>query len=1323
MRREADMNRRNRASVQMQPPQGHARRWLSVLATVAVLAFAPTALAQPGDPDEEQINEQFAAGLADWWDMSGGFSLANPGFTCAGTWGDSLVYDQSGAGAVIYTDSIPGAPGFDPADWYNFRFELDFVLAASADSVGVVWWLDDPASFDSTGVATGGYKLWLTGAPSASGTPASGADLYLERDIFDSTADYSVALENPDPLVVAGDPEWTVYQDVCYRLRVDFFCGELTVSLKRLDTGGDWLPVFGQTFGGNPPGVLEKVGDLGLYFDQGSSAIAVDNVSVMTWEAACETCTTGWSDWTEAWTSLDDDWESARDRTAMVFRQVAALHGYRNQMASMNLDWAAGRVLPPMDATLKPEYLSAPFTCVGGRALVDIPGPFDNRRANVPEIRSYMEPMASSIQVTQDSGGESLVFMPQHDDDNPIPVFANGDTPIADALMDVYDWYQEQIDDGSGGDEGAWFRDPLAACRRWYIILITDGEESCAATQNAVCQDAAAGGLLQGAGVPVYTIGFSSSVSENSPLKCLSRTGGLFQTAAQATQLLDALDNILSQIDQVDRAFAPVAVTPQNALTETDRLIFLPRFTPRPERSIWEGSLWAFGIDGANPTIPTVTDADTGKTTVDFSAAKWNAKSVLWSDGAASRKIFYASPGSVPETRHAYDFDTASSDERDELASWLGPVSATHTELEEVMDFITGEDRPDQAAGEPYQWLLGDIFHSSPVVVAAPGNYGYYLNNTNGYVDDTGATGPNDGFMHEHKYRRRVVLVGGNDALLHAFDGGFWGREAGGAPADAFDFGSGRELFAHIPREVMSTTWSMTNSDPADHHYTVDGYVTADDVYISPDGGTAAPEWRTVAVYGLRRGGRSVVALDVTQPDPYTDGIPTESTYPGCLDGSGSCNGEYPKVLWEFEHTGLGETWSRPAIARIENSTSGDDIFIAFFGGGWDAGSGTRGDGVFGVNIETGALAFYSESDAATEVAARVPGGVVALDTDDDGYTERLYFADVEGGVWRIDTDPATPNGSGEITSWSAKKLAFFGTVKREDDDPCADTDPAEYTQNKFFVTPTLVPAKFQGSDFLWGIAIGTGNREDISVTALNCDEQVPGKFYFILDDNDFASTGTLDESNLLQVAVADDPQTGGATALDPTNNLWGWVLELEHTEKVTTQAIVLNEQVQFPTFKPVPPDTGGGSGGPYTFDPSKACIVESRADDPFSPTPDDEDYPLTYQFANEDAARAWVEEVDGDGNPVHSGDYLGECKVCRAAGTVRIYDVSYYNADPPEGEERFEDVTSGGFIGGGTVYTVGDKTIASWTPMEGPPITTEAVNIISHRVTNWRQE
>src|SRR5258707_3042549 len=91
---------------------------------------------------------------------------------------------------------------------------------------------------------------------------------------------------------------------------------------------------------------------------------------------------------------------------------------------------------------------------------------------------------------------------------------------------------------------------------------------------------------------------------------------------------------------------------------------------------------------------------------------------------------------------------------------------------------------------------LGDIFHSNPQLVGEPENVFYYQSNLHGY----------QGFFTKHQHRRRVLFAGANDGLLHAFDVGVWDRDTTvctGGLAHCYDFGTGAELFAYVPRGIM----------------------------------------------------------------------------------------------------------------------------------------------------------------------------------------------------------------------------------------------------------------------------------------------------------------------------------------------------------------------------------------------------------------------------------------------------------------------------------------------------------------------------------------
>ena len=186
----------------------------------------------------------------------------------------------------------------------------------------------------------------------------------------------------------------------------------------------------------------------------------------------------------------------------------------------------------------------------------------------------------------------------------------------------------------------------------------------------------------------------------------------------------------------------------------------------------------------------------------------------------------------------------------------------------------------------------------------------------------------------------------------------------------------------------------------------------------------------------------------------------------------------------------LGWTWSKPAIARIavyNSSTRNepDDIFVAFFGGGWDespAGDKT-GRHFYGVNVETGDVIFKHS------IGVPVPAGVTALDTDDDGFHDRIYFADSDGSVWRLQY-PA-PNVA-SATGAEAGGDGDPGTFKRIWDFR-AMTD-----RQMFFQRPVAVATVVEGGSKVWALALGSGNRSDVG----EVDDGV-NHFFFLLDMGD----------------------------------------------------------------------------------------------------------------------------------------------------------------------------------------------------------------------------
>lgn len=267
--------------------------------------------------------------------------------------------------------------------------------------------------------------------------------------------------------------------------------------------------------------------------------------------------------------------------------------------------------------------------------------------------------------------------------------------------------------------------------------------------------------------------------------------------------------------------------------------------------------------------------------------------------------------------------------------------------------------------------MLGDVINSTPVYVGRP--------NANLYPDDTSyAT-----FAAAKATRKPAVYVGANDGMLHAFQAPDATVDCSGTNANC-----GRELFGFMPTEAMAV---LRQSDPAsnrypywdpeyDHAYSVDGEITVADV---KDGST----WKTILVGTMGRGGKTVYALDVTDPDA-------------------------PVLLWE-KNTGnggsvaglLGNALGRPIIAKV-----GDGDWRVFLGNGPNSTSGASAlimlDAISGVDegsINTGAAGNNGLSPVNVWDAR---GSGIA--TKPDGNFDTVYAGDMLGNLWKFDIAGAT---------------------------------------------------------------------------------------------------------------------------------------------------------------------------------------------------------------------------------------------------------------------------------------------------------------------------
>lgn len=270
---------------------------------------------------------------------------------------------------------------------------------------------------------------------------------------------------------------------------------------------------------------------------------------------------------------------------------------------------------------------------------------------------------------------------------------------------------------------------------------------------------------------------------------------------------------------------------------------------------------------------------------------------------------------------------------------------------------------------------LGDIIHSSPILVGPP--TAFYPNNWG--INAPENVAPYTEFARTNRSRRKVVYVGANDGMLHAFN-------AGERAATEWSSGDGSELFAYVPSPVFPRLSDLGNPKYS-HKYFVDATPRAADVFIDD-------EWKTVLIGALGRGGQGIYALDITDPDSVTED-----------------NAE-DLVLWEFtdnDDRGLGYMYSSPVIARMQNGK-----WAAIVGNGYNNSANNEGYKTGGgwsslliIDIETGDLIrkrFSAHNNcrgnAATPNAMAEP---TAVDLDGDNIIDTIYAGDLYGCVYRFD--------------------------------------------------------------------------------------------------------------------------------------------------------------------------------------------------------------------------------------------------------------------------------------------------------------------------------
>lgn len=853
-------------------------------------------------------------------------------------------------------------------------------------------------------------------------------------------------------------------------------------------------------------------------------------------------------------------------------------------------------------------------------------------------------------------------------DDRARPILGTGATPLGASVSSFRAWYSG-CPSGTCAVNGGWrsvastVPNSDFGCRKPYLIILTDGNETCSGTPCTATRD-----LFEQDGVKTFVVAFGVETDAGNTLQCMAASGGtqrpIFPRNKQ--ELVDALTRIFEQIREETRSFASAAVPSVQAAV--DDKIFLTSFTPLNEEPVWSGHLESFLKP--LPLTPANLPDRTKVCTTEFSSGcfAWDAAEQLYTqrptaiqlaesppnynlgEAATERRVLYGQvpteAGQVPRNRRLFEPPpdplnplnppAAGADWIDLLRGFEIPLTDTaalgkaKSAIRFTLEGKSGvlENEPETPLDdETINFLLGDIFHSNPLVLGGPENFTYFIQNKDGYED----------FALKNRVRRKIVFVGANDGQMHAFDAGSFSATKVADPtlvcraatADnrtpekltdvKFSNGSGKEVFSFIPRKALKPLRDQAE-DPA-HQYSVDGPVTAGDVFIDPISSDADPpdaadrQWRSVVVGGMREGGRGVYALDVTTPDKILtapicglDGIERDTPYelvegdgyvPFCMGlenaaSTADCGPlPYPSVLWEFEDlwdedgdgfVDLGRTWSIPVVGRIQVCTDEcdpaaeendiEDRYVAIFGGGLgqedveqpvDYALPGSGNFLYMVDVGTGKLLYKSKlwtggTETTEGLDGMVPSEPAVIDTNLDGYIDRVYVGTTRGKVYKWNLTSA-----GRIQS-STVLDALTGqvhSVERIRTESWAPLEIFDAESRPIFFPPSAVFVAEKGQ---FALTFGTGDR-----ASLWKDRLVTGRFFSVLDQDWKPSDG------FLPLTAAAYPQLT-VTAASIEENLFlspvsgfrpGWYMELDDEERVITKPFALSGVLFFTSYQP----------------------------------------------------------------------------------------------------------------------------------------------------------
>ncbi len=644
----------------------------------------------------------------------------------------------------------------------------------------------------------------------------------------------------------------------------------------------------------------------------------------------------------------------------------------------------------------------------------------------------------------------------------------------------------------------------------------------------------------------LFTIGFGNSMRVEA-LDLLEEAakvgGGKYLHANSADQLSEAFKNTITLIREENSTFTSPSFASNNVdQTRSKDAVYLAMFYPEVGTR-WRGNLKKLKVAGStlidSSSKPALNsdglisnEAKTFWTTgniADGNSVKNGGVNAMLANTTPNRRVLFSDRGVFTPAEIVKSFNN----NKQAAADFF---TVTKNDLDSTINWARGVDVDNENSTSTQRAdIFGDPLHSKPVAI----DYG------------------------NNDVR---ILIGTNAGFLHMFKDDDSKNEV-------------TESWAFIPSALFNIIKPLRAKE-AGKKYGMDGPISvySKNESLDADGindgivnaGKGDAVW---AFAGMRRGGKNYYGLDITKPDS-------------------------PSLMWSikggvdsgFEE--LGQSWSKPQVAFIK---AFGDKPVLIFGGGYDTikdkdkgnkrDADSMGRDVFIVDAKTGKKLWSLRSNNSFTGKHSIAADVTLLDSNYDGYIDRIYAADTGGDIWRVDMPGSQTN---EFSHFKLASLAD-GKDRRFFYKPAiARTIFSKVTQKKGVTSRVETPYD--------AIVIGSGNRTN-PINSTTADE-----LFMIRDENTLTKSfkSNAPETILFTDLMSmNEDKFGNALSnvsefinleVELTNTFKGWHYTLSPGEKSLAAATVVGGVAYFTSFSPAS-DTGlnqcsltGGGGSLYAF-------------------------------------------------------------------------------------------------------------------------------------------